>query len=67
MTALHDGYRAEAGGLPQGFHDRQPLYAAVRLLGTSGFFERTADFVDEPPADLARWLDAEMDRRLAAI
>lgn len=67
VTALHDGYRAEAGGLPPGFHDRQPVYAAVRLLGTSGFFERTADFVHERPEDLARWLDAEMDRRLAAI
>jgi aminoglycoside phosphotransferase (APT) family kinase protein len=67
VAALYDGYRERAGGLPAGFEARRPVYAAVRLLGVSGFFERWAAYADAPTAELATWLDAEMDRRLAAI
>ncbi len=67
VSAFHDGYRERAGGLPDGFAERRPIYEAVRLLGTSGFFERMAAFVDEPREELADWLGAEMERRLAEL
>lgn len=54
----------EAGDLPPGFEDRLPVYEAVRLLGTSGLFERGPEFHDGPREDLAEWVDTEMQRRL---
>ena len=67
VTAFYDGYRERAGGLPAGFEDRRPVYEAVRLLGVSGFFEKTAAFVDEPTEELAEWVRSEMNRRLDEI
>lgn len=67
VVALHDGYRAQAGELPTGLEIRRPVYRAVRLLGVSGYVERTASSYDEPTEELADWLEAEMDRRLAAL
>ena len=66
-TAFYDGYRERAGGLPDGYEDRRPVYEAVRFLGTSGFVEKVAQYVDEPVEELAAWIRKEMDRRLAAI
>lgn len=66
-TALHEGYRQEAGGPPPGFEDRRPVYAAVRFLGRSGFFERWVEYADESTEELADWVAAEMDRRLAEL
>ena len=67
VSAFYDGYRERAGGLPSGFEDRRPIYEAVRFLGISGFYEKMAAFVDEPPEELADWIRTEMDRRLARI
>jgi len=67
VTALREGYRDRAGGLPPVFAERRPVYRAVRHLGTSGFVEKTAEFVDEPVEEPAAWVDAEMDRRLADL
>ncbi|WP_255149633.1 phosphotransferase family protein [Halorarius halobius] len=67
VDAFHDGYRERAGGLPEGFERRQPLYEAVRLLGVSGYLDRTAEFVDEPVGELTAWLDVELNRRLDRI
>ncbi|MCU4973856.1 phosphotransferase [Halobacteria archaeon AArc-m2/3/4] len=67
VTALYEGYRDWAGDLPDGFEERRPVYEAVRHLGTSGFFERVVEYVDESPDELERWVQAEMDRRLAEL
>lgn len=67
VEALHEGYRAEAGGLPWGFDDRCPIYDAVRFLGVSGFFENYAEFADEPTDEFAEWVGREMDRRLTRL
>lgn len=64
LEAFHDGYRSEAGSLPDGFDERRPVYDAVRHLGMAGFFDRIAEFHDEPREELAEWVDAEMHRRL---
>lgn len=67
VTALHEGYRERAGSLPDGFAERVAIYDVVRLLSASAFFESKADSVDESREDVAAWMDAEMDRRLATI
>lgn len=67
VAALREGYADRAGGLPDGFAERRPVYGAVRFLGVSGYFDRWAEFADEPRDELAAWVDAEMDRRLAAL
>ena len=64
--AFYDGYREYAGGLPDGFEDRRRVYDAVTHLGVTGFFERWAEDVDAPTAELAAEVADEMDRRLAA-
>ncbi|QPV64382.1 phosphotransferase [Halosimplex litoreum] len=67
LDALREGYRERAGDLPDGYRDRVPIYEAVRLLGASAFFEEKAESADEPPREVAEWMDAEMERRLDAI
>ncbi|WP_267643186.1 phosphotransferase family protein [Haloarchaeobius amylolyticus] len=67
VTALYDGYREQAGGLPDGYHEREPIYRAVWLLGTAGFYENMSEFADEPAEEFAEMVDAEMQRRLADI
>jgi hypothetical protein len=67
VEALHAGYRERAGGLPAGLEDRRPVYRLVHLLGVSGFFERHVEAREESTAELADWLEAAFDRRLAAI
>ncbi|WP_123536570.1 phosphotransferase family protein [Halosimplex salinum] len=67
VTAFHDGYRDRAGGLPDGFDERAPIYAVVSFLDTSGFFDTWAPEADEPTDEIADWVEAEMDRRLAAV
>ncbi|WP_255195967.1 phosphotransferase family protein [Halorarius litoreus] len=67
VDALYEGYRRVAGGLPDGYDERAPIYDAVRLLGVSGHFGQTVEFYDEDPAEFADWLEAEMDRRLARV
>lgn len=67
VTALHEGYREQAGGLPEGFAERVAVYEVVRLLGASAFFDSKVGSTDESREELADWMDAEMERRLAAI
>lgn len=67
VSAFHDGYSQRAGGLPEGYEDRVPVYRAVRLLGASGFVERFAEYRGESTDELAEWIDAEMDRRLGRL
>jgi aminoglycoside phosphotransferase (APT) family kinase protein len=65
ITAFYDGYRERAGGLPDGFDARTPVYDAVAFLGTSGYVDKYAEFLDESQAELADWMQEEMKRRLA--
>lgn len=67
VTALYDGYRQRAGSLPTGIDDRSPIYEAVRYLGTVGFFDKVAEFSDEPTRDVATRVEAEMNERLDAV
>lgn len=67
VAALHEGYRARDGTLPDGFAERIPIYEVVRLLGASAFFEGKLETVEEPRAELGDWMDTEMERRLAEI
>ncbi|WP_254536675.1 phosphotransferase family protein [Halomarina litorea] len=67
VGALYDGYREVAGGLPEGFAARRPVYEAVWFLSYSGFFDNWVEFRDEPRGELAEWVEAGMKRRLAAI
>lgn len=67
ITAFYDGYREQAGGLPAGFEERRPVYEAVWFLSKSGFFEKWADYTDEPTDKLASWVREEMNRRLTEI
>jgi len=67
VTALYDGYRQRAGSLPTGIDDRSPIYDAVRHLGTVGFFDKVAEFSDEPTQDVAMRVEAEMNERLDAV
>ena len=62
-----DGYRSVAGGLPDGYETRRPIYEAVRFLGVSGFFDKIAAYHDEDSAELAAWVEAKMDRLLGRI
>ncbi|AHZ21475.1 aminoglycoside phosphotransferase family protein [Haloferax mediterranei ATCC 33500] len=64
IDAFYDGYRSVAGGLPDGYETRRPIYAAVRFLGVSGFFDKYAEFRDEDMELFADWVDSEMTRRL---
>lgn len=67
VRAFHDGYRAEAGDLPDGYESRRPVYRTMRVLMVAGHFERQAEFYDVAESELAEWLTEELDRRLAAI
>lgn len=65
--AVYAGYRDRAGGLPEGFADRRPIYRVVRILGRSGFLDQWVTYLDEPMADLVERIDAELETRLAAV
>ena len=67
IAAFYDGYRQQAGGLPDGFEERRPVYDAVRFLGHTGVFDKYAAFRDEDPEELADWMERVMNRRLAKI
>ncbi len=67
VSAFHDGYRQQAGGLPDGYDDRRPIYEAVLFLGNSGFFDKWVDFTDESSEELAEWTRTEMNRLLAEL
>ena len=66
-SALRDGYRERAGGLPKGFERRRPIYEAVRMLGRSGFIDQWVPYLDEPLDDLVERADAELRARLNAV
>ncbi|ADD04097.1 APH family phosphotransferase [Natrialba magadii ATCC 43099] len=66
-AVLEDGYERRAGSLPSGLDERTPIYDAVRLLGTSGFFDKWVEFVDVSPADAETRLEAKLDRKLDEI
>ncbi len=65
--AVYDGYRDRAGSLPDGFAEREPVYRVVRILGRSGFLDQWASYLDTPIEALEERIDAELDRRLAAV
>ncbi|ESS03304.1 MAG: putative aminoglycoside phosphotransferase [uncultured archaeon A07HR67] len=65
--AVYEGYRSRAGGLPEGFEARRPIYRVVRVLGRSGFLDQWATYLDEPVADLVDRIDAELNARLEAV
>ena len=66
-AALYAGYRERAGGLPEGFAARRPIYEVVRMLGRSGFIDQWTTHIDEPLADLVDRAEAEMAARLEAV
>ena len=66
-TALYEGYRDRAGGLPVGFAKRAPIYRVVRMLGRSGFVDQWTTYLDEPIDELVARADAELQARLDAI
>ena len=65
--AVYRGYRDRAGGLPEGFAERRPVYRVVRVLGRSGFLDQWVTYLDEPMDDLVDRIDAELDARLASV
>lgn len=67
VEALHEGYRDRAGGLPEGYAERAPIYAVVSFLDVSGFFDTWAPDHDRPTDELAEWVEREMEQRLAAV
>jgi aminoglycoside phosphotransferase (APT) family kinase protein len=66
-AALRDGYRERAGGLPEGFAARRPIYEVVRMLGRSGFVDQWTTYLDEPMTDLVDRAEAELRTRLEAV
>lgn len=66
-AALRDGYRERAGGLPEGFAARRPIYEVVRMLGRSGFIDQWTTYLGEPMADLVDRAEAELRVRLEAV
>ena len=66
-AALRAGYRERAGGLPDGFGRRRPIYEVVRMLGRSGFVDQWATYLDEPVDALVERADAELRARLDAV
>ncbi|SFR45435.1 MULTISPECIES: phosphotransferase family protein [Halorubrum] len=66
-AALRAGYRDRAGGLPEGFERRRPVYEVVRMLGRSGFIDQWATYLDEPLDFLVERADAELRARLDAV
>lgn len=67
VSAFREGYRRRAGSLPAGRTEREPVYEAVRLLGTAGFFDKHVEYSDESPTEAAERLEREMDACLDAI
>jgi aminoglycoside phosphotransferase len=66
-AALLDGYRGVAGGLPDGYPEREPVYRAVWYLSKSGNFDRYCEFLDRDREAFAEEVAAEMERRLDAV
>ncbi|MUW15526.1 phosphotransferase [Halorubrum sp. CBA1125] len=66
-SALYEGYRARADGLPRGFERRRPVYRVVRVLGRSGFLDQWATHLDTSVEALADRADAELRARLDAV
>ncbi|WP_396612781.1 phosphotransferase family protein [Haloferax sp. S1W] len=67
VEAFFDGYRSVAGGLPDGYDERQPIYEAVWFLSVPGFFDKFVEDYDEDPVEFAAWMEAEMARLLDRI
>ncbi|QLH80429.1 phosphotransferase family protein [Halosimplex pelagicum] len=67
VSAFREGYRRRAGGLPVGREERAPVYDAVRLLGTAGFFDKHVEHVDASPEEAAERFERDMERRLDAV
>ncbi|GAB7008234.1 phosphotransferase family protein [Halorubrum trueperi] len=65
--ALYAGYRDRAGGLPEGFDERRPIYEVVRMLGRSGFIDQWTSYLDEPMDSLVERADAELRARLDEV
>lgn len=67
VAALREGYRRRAGALPAGREERAPVYDAVRLLGTAGFFDKHVEHVDASPEEAAERFERDIERRLDAV
>lgn len=65
-AALRAGYVERAGGLPEGYAARRPIYEVVRMLGRSGFVDQWTTYLDEPMDALVDRAEAELRARLAA-
>ncbi|WP_158057300.1 phosphotransferase family protein [Halorussus halophilus] len=65
--AFRDGYRERAGGLPDGYDDRLPVYDAVVFLSKSTYLDNWKEYADASTAELKAWLRTEMRRRLDKI
>ncbi|QAU14350.1 aminoglycoside phosphotransferase family protein [Halorubrum sp. BOL3-1] len=66
-AALRGGYRERAGGLPDGFERRRPVYEVVRVLGRSGFVDQWATYLDEPVDAVVERADAALRARFDAV
>ena len=66
-AALYAGYRERAGGLPDGFAARRPIYEVVRMLGRSGFLDQWTTYLDEPMDGLVDRAEAELRARLERV
>jgi aminoglycoside phosphotransferase len=66
-AAFHEGYRAVAGALPNGFEERRPVYEAVWFLTRVSYFDNYVDFLDESADEFATAVEGEMERRLDAV
>lgn len=67
IDALHEGYRGQAGELPDGFADRTRVYEVERVLAAAALIDIKARSRDESRQDLVDWVEARMERRLDAI
>ncbi|WP_435073393.1 phosphotransferase family protein [Halorubrum sp. HHNYT27] len=66
-AAFRAGYAERAGGLPEGFAERRPVYDVVRMLGRSGFIDQWTTYLDEPMPALVDRAEAELRARLEAV
>lgn len=64
IDALHEGYRARAGSLPESLERNRPLYRAISYLLVPQAFEDWSEDADVPKDELAAEVREEFDARL---
>lgn len=67
IDALHEGYRDQAGKLPDGFAERTRVYELERVLAAAALIDIKAKSLDESRQSLVDWVETEMARRLEAV